>query len=95
MLKRYIFESDIFHLFFGQTSLFFPVGSEDRGSRIGGNYMTYITDEKPEVTYVKKPVPQEQLQRETDYVRAQRMQFSIHATFIVKFRACSHRKNII
>ncbi len=27
----------------------------------------------PEIKYEKKPVPQEQLQREVDYIRAQRM----------------------
>lgn len=35
--------------------------------------MTNVTDEKPENNYEKKPVSQEQLQRELDYVRAQRM----------------------
>ena len=30
-------------------------------------------DEKPEINYKKKPVSQEQLQHEVDYVRAQRM----------------------
>lgn len=35
--------------------------------------MTNITGAIPEINYEKKPVPQEQLQREVDYVRAQRM----------------------
>ena len=35
--------------------------------------MTNITGVIPEINYEKKPVPQEQLQREVDYVRAQRI----------------------
>jgi hypothetical protein len=32
-----------------------------------------LTDEKPEIYYEKKPISQEQLQRELDYVKAQRI----------------------
>jgi len=35
--------------------------------------MTNITDAKPEIGYEKRPVSQEQLLRELDYVRAQRL----------------------
>jgi hypothetical protein len=35
--------------------------------------MTNITGIKPEMIYEKKSVPQEQLQREVDYIRAQRI----------------------
>ncbi|MBS4021698.1 MAG: hypothetical protein KGZ79_04670 [Dethiobacter sp.] len=35
--------------------------------------MTNFTDEKQETVYEKNPVTQEQLQREVDYVRAQRI----------------------
>ena len=35
--------------------------------------MTNITDVKSEINYVKMAVPQEQLQREVDYVRAQQI----------------------
>lgn len=35
--------------------------------------MANITGTIPEINYEKKPVPQEQLQREVDYVRAQRI----------------------
>ena len=35
--------------------------------------MANITDVKSEINYVKKTVPQEQLQREVDYVRAQQI----------------------
>ncbi len=35
--------------------------------------MTNFTDEKPETGYKKNPVTQEQLQREVDYVMAQRI----------------------
>ena len=35
--------------------------------------MANITDVRPENNYEKKLVPQEQLQREVDYVRAQRI----------------------
>lgn len=35
--------------------------------------MTNITEGKPEINYEKKPIPQEQLQRELDYVKAQRL----------------------
>lgn len=35
--------------------------------------MTNITDAKPEIGYEIRPVSQEQLQRELDYVRAQRL----------------------
>ena len=35
--------------------------------------MANITAAIPEINYEKKPVPQEQLQREVDYVRAQRI----------------------
>lgn len=32
-----------------------------------------VTGKVPEINYEKKPVPQEQLQREVDYIRAQRI----------------------
>lgn len=35
--------------------------------------MTNVTGIIPEINYEKKPVPQEQLQREVDYIRAQRI----------------------
>ncbi|MBW7571206.1 SHOCT domain-containing protein [Caproiciproducens faecalis] len=35
--------------------------------------MTNVTCAIPEINYEKKPVPQEQLQREVDYVRAQQI----------------------
>lgn len=35
--------------------------------------MANITGVIPKINYEKKPVPQEQLQREVDYVRAQRI----------------------
>jgi hypothetical protein len=35
--------------------------------------MTNITGIIPKINYEKKPVPQEQLQREVDYVRAQQI----------------------
>ena len=35
--------------------------------------MANITGAIPEINYEKKPVPQEQLQREVDYIRAQRI----------------------
>lgn len=35
--------------------------------------MANVTAEKPEINYAKKPVSQEQLQQELDYVRAQRI----------------------
>ena len=35
--------------------------------------MVNFNDAKSEINYEKKPVPQEQLQKELDYVRAQRM----------------------
>ncbi|WP_018213171.1 SHOCT domain-containing protein [Desulfitobacterium hafniense] len=35
--------------------------------------MDNITGAIPEINYEKKPVPQEQLQREVDYIRAQRI----------------------
>jgi len=35
--------------------------------------MANVTGAIPEINYEKKPVPQEQLQREVDYVRAQRI----------------------
>ena len=35
--------------------------------------MANVTGTIPEINYEKKPVPQEQLQREVDYVRAQRI----------------------
>lgn len=35
--------------------------------------MTNVTGIIPEINYEKKPVPQEQLQRELDYIRAQRI----------------------
>lgn len=35
--------------------------------------MANITGVIPEINYEKKPIPQEQLQREVDYVRAQRI----------------------
>jgi len=35
--------------------------------------MANITGAIPEINYEKKPIPQEQLQREVDYIRAQRM----------------------
>ncbi len=35
--------------------------------------MTNVTDEKPEINYEKKPVPQEQLQHEYDYLLAQQI----------------------
>ncbi|MDP3057876.1 MAG: hypothetical protein Q8N36_00230 [bacterium] len=35
--------------------------------------MANITGTTPEINYEKKPISQEQLQREVDYVRAQRM----------------------
>jgi hypothetical protein len=35
--------------------------------------MTNVTGTIPEIYYKKKPVPQEQLQREVDYIRAQRI----------------------
>jgi hypothetical protein len=35
--------------------------------------MTNVTGTIPEINYKKKPVPQEQLQREVDYIRAQRI----------------------
>lgn len=33
--------------------------------------MTNVTGKIPEINYEKKPIPQEQLQREVDYIRAQ------------------------
>ena len=41
--------------------------------RLEEKRMTNITGIIPEINYEKKPVPQEQLQREVDYVRAQRI----------------------
>ncbi len=35
--------------------------------------MVNITGVIPKINYEKKPIPQEQLQREVDYVRAQRI----------------------
>lgn len=35
--------------------------------------MANITGVIPKINYEKKPIPQEQLQREVDYVRAQRI----------------------
>jgi hypothetical protein len=35
--------------------------------------MANVTGAIPEINYEKKPVPQEQLQREVDYVRAQQI----------------------
>lgn len=35
--------------------------------------MANVTGAIPEINYEKKPVPQEQLQREVDYIRAQRI----------------------
>ena len=35
--------------------------------------MANITGTKPEINYEKKPIPQEQLQYEVDYIRAQRI----------------------
>jgi len=35
--------------------------------------MANITGVIPKINYEKKPVPQEQLQREVDYIRAQRI----------------------
>lgn len=35
--------------------------------------MANITGAIPEINYEKRPIPQEQLQREVDYVRAQRI----------------------
>ena len=35
--------------------------------------MTNVTGKIPEINYEKKPVPQEQLLREVDYIRAQRI----------------------
>jgi hypothetical protein len=35
--------------------------------------MMNLTDEKPQINYEKKPISQEQLQRELDYAKAQRI----------------------
>lgn len=35
--------------------------------------MTNVPGKIPEINYEKKPVPQDQLQREVDYIRAQRI----------------------
>jgi hypothetical protein len=41
--------------------------------RLEEKYMANVTGAIPEINYEKKPVPQEQLQREVDYVRAQQI----------------------
>lgn len=41
--------------------------------RLEEKYMANVTGAIPEINYEKKPVPQEQMQREVDYVRAQRI----------------------
>ncbi|MFP3156542.1 hypothetical protein LQZ18_19410 [Lachnospiraceae bacterium ZAX-1] len=35
--------------------------------------MAAITDRKPEINYEKKPISQEQLQQELDYIQAQQL----------------------
>jgi hypothetical protein len=52
--------------------LFFQWVVRTRVLRLEDKYMTVIGS-IPEIKYEKKPVPQEQLQREVDYIRAQRM----------------------
>jgi hypothetical protein len=41
--------------------------------RLEEKYMANVTGAIPEINYEKKPVPQEQMQREVDYVRAQQI----------------------
>lgn len=41
--------------------------------RLEEKHMANITGVIPKINYEKKPIPQEQLQREVDYVRAQRI----------------------
>jgi hypothetical protein len=41
--------------------------------RLEEKYMANVTGVIPEINYEKKPVPQEQMQREVDYVRAQQI----------------------
>lgn len=45
--------------------------------------MATITGVIPEINYEKKPVPHEQLQREVDYVRAQRIIYSMFQTGLI------------
>ena len=54
-----------------QYALFCPVnGERDFYPPIGGKRMK-VTDTIPEITIKKKPISQDQLQREFDYIRAQ------------------------
>ena len=61
-----------FALFLYEGLLFFQWVVRTRVLRLEDKYMTVIGS-IPEIKYEKKPIPQEQLQREVDYIRAQRM----------------------